>query len=246
MTSDRLIDIFALLAQREVENPHGGSLCTVAAEIIDLSGAGIALSSDGAQLTSLCTSNEVAGTLMDLEITLREGPCSDASSGEDVVSEADLIVNQKARWPVYTPLATSAGARAVFGFPVRIGAIRLGALSLYRDESGSLTEHQASDGYLMASVVARAVLAMQAGAPAGSLASELEHEAAFDFTIHQAAGMVAVQGTMSIGHALVALRTHAFGSSTALLALARRVVAREIALDPESGEWREALGGSYS
>ena len=98
----------------------------------------------------------------------------------------------------------------------------------------------------MASVVGRAVLAMQAGAPAEALAAELEREVAFDFTIHQAAGMVSVQGAMSVGNALVTLRTHAFATSTALLALAKRVVAREVIFEPASGAWREATGGTYT
>ena len=38
----------------------------------------------------------------------------------------------------------------------------------------------------MASVIGRAILAMQAGASGGALAAELEREATFDFAIHQA------------------------------------------------------------
>lgn len=245
MPNNRLIDLLALLAKREESNPQGGSLCKVAAEITHLSGAGIALVSEGSLLTRLCTSNAVAGTLLDLEMTLREGPCTDASIGAATVEE-DLVLPASSRWLVYAPLATSAGARAVFGFPVRIGAVRLGALSLYRNKRGKLTDSQTSDGYLMASVVGRAVLAMQAGASAGALATELKREAAFDFIIHQAAGMVSVQGAMSVGNALVTLRTHAFATNTALLALAKRVVAREVIFEPGSGKWREATGRTYT
>jgi hypothetical protein len=230
------------LAKCEESNPHGGSLCRVAADITDLSGAGIALVSESSLLTRLCICNDVAGALLDLEMTLQEGPCTDASAGTAIVEEEDLVAPTNSRWLVYGPLATAAGARAVFAFPVRIGAVRLGALSLYRNKQGRLTDSQVSDGYLMASVVGRAVLAMQAGAPPGALAEELEREVAFDFTIHQAAGMVSVQGEMSVGNALVTLRTHAFATSTALLALAKRVVAREVIFEQASGVWREATG----
>jgi hypothetical protein len=122
---------------------------------------------------------------------------------------------------------------------VRIGAIRLGALSLYRDQPGALSPSQASDAYLMASVIGRAVLAMQAGAPNHTLASELEREATFDFSVHQAAGMVAVQGSMTVGNALVALRAHAYATDTALSDLALRVVVRETSFDPHFGIWRD-------
>ena len=44
MATDRLVDIFSLMAQYERDGANEGSLCMVAAEITELSGAGIALS----------------------------------------------------------------------------------------------------------------------------------------------------------------------------------------------------------
>lgn len=235
-----------LLAKRERSHPRAGSLCSVAAEFTNLSGAGIALRSSSQQYTSLCTSNGVARTLMDLEITVGEGPCVDACESEYSIDEQDLRRSIEPRWSAYGPLATVAGAHAVFGFPVRIGVIRLGALSLYRDTPGPLSPSQASDAYLMASVIGRAVLSMQAGAPGDQLASELEREVTFDFSVHQAAGMVAVQGAMSVGNALVALRAHAFALNCALADLAQRVVVREVYFEPITASWREKRGESSS
>jgi hypothetical protein len=187
-------------------------------------------------------SNVAATELMDLEMTLREGPCNDACHGENAIADADLLEAKKARWVMYTPQAVMIGARAVFGFPVRIGAVRLGALSLYRDKRGSLTYEQASDGYLMASVIGRAILAMQAGASGSALAAELEREATFDFAIHQAVGMLAVQGSTDVGEALVLLRSHAFATSTPISTLAVRVISREIGYLPSSGTWLDKTG----
>ncbi len=231
--------VLTLLAQRERSHPQSGSLCAVAAEFTDVSGAGIALVSSGPQFTSLCTSNSVARELMDLEITVGEGPCLDACLSEFAIDESNLVASNDERWVAYAPSATVAGAHAVFGFPVRIGAIRLGALSLYRDRPGALSPSQAADAYLMAAVIGRAVLAMQAGAPNDTLASELEREATFDFSVHQAAGMVAVQGSMTVGNALVALRAHAYATDSALSDLALRVVVRETSFDPNFGIWRD-------
>jgi len=239
VASDRLMAILTLLSQRGRTHSQVGSLCSVAAEFTDLSGAGIALVSSGRQYTSLCTSNSTARTLMDLEFTVGEGPCVDACMSEFAIDEVDLIATNDRRWAAYAPSATIAGAHAVFGFPIRIGAIRLGALSLYRDRPGPLYGSQLSDAYLMASVIGRAILSMQAGAPQDTLAAELEREATFDFSVHQAAGMVAVQGSMTVGDALVALRAHAFASNTALSELAIRVVTRQYHFDPISDAWRD-------
>jgi hypothetical protein len=234
-----------LLAQRERTNRKAGSLCAVASEFTNLSGAGIALVSSGDQFTKLCTSNATARTLMELELTVGEGPCIEACTSDNAIDEDDLGAKSAQRWLAYTPAAGAAGANAVFGFPVRIGAIRLGALSLYRDVPGPLSVSQSSDAYLMASVIGRAVLAMQAGAPGDTLAAELEREAAFDFSVHQAAGMVAVQGSMSVGSALVALRAHAFATNASLSELALRVVVRETYFDPVTSSWHGESGTNF-
>jgi len=244
VATDRLLTILMLLAQRERSHPKGRSLCAVAAEFTNLSGAGVALVSSGQQYTSVCTSNVVARKLMELEITVGEGPCVDACISEYAIDESDLSANFERRWLAYSPLASMAGAHAVFAYPVRIGAIRLGALSFYRDVPGPLSAAQSADAYLMASVIGRAILSMQAGAPHDTLAAELEREVTFDFSVHQAAGMIAVQGSMSVGNALVALRAHAFATNESLSELAMRVVIREISFDPHSGAWLEESGKS--
>ncbi len=245
MATDRLLTILMLLAKRERTHPKAGSLCSVAAEFTNLTGAGVALLSSGQQYTSVCTSNAVSRKLMELEIAVGEGPCVDACFSDVAIDESDLATNLERRWMAYSPMASVAGAHAVFAYPVRIGAIRLGALSFYRDVPGPLSASQSADAYLMASVIGRAILSMQAGAPRDTLAAELEREVTFDFSVHQAAGMIAVQGSMSVGNALVALRAHAFATNASLSELALRVVIREVSFDPRTGAWLEESGNSY-
>jgi hypothetical protein len=242
--TQRLVAIFELLAQHERTGPAAGMLCSVAAEITGLTGAGIALVSSGEQLTSMCASNAVADDLMDLEMTVGSGPCVDACSSDVAVREERLERSSNPRWLAYTNGAVALGAGAVFAFPVRIGAVQLGAMALYRDREGALTESQESDAYLMAAVIARAVLALQARALKGSLATGLEREGTFDFQVHQAAGMIAVQASMTLGDALVALRSHAYALTTPLSDTAARVVARELWYDRELDTWRNVWGRS--
>ena len=220
----------------ERETTRGFTLCAVAAEFMELDGAGVALMSDREDLTSLCTSNVAAGALMDLEITLGEGPTTDASRG-DTIEDTNLAGTTEANWSVYRPEAVALGARAVFAYPVRMGAIRFGALSLYRKSPGPLDEGQSSDAYLMASVVGRAILAAQAGTSHDSLVGEMNGASILDFRVHQAAGMLAVQGSMSVKDALVLLRARAFGTGSQLSDLAGRVVSGTTRFEPVSKEW---------
>jgi hypothetical protein len=244
MVAERLLDIFSLMASHDAGGGQPPSLCSVAAEITGLDGAGISLSSESEELTSLCISNDMARVLMDLELVLGEGPGIDASMGGIAVDEADLFDTDETRWVAYAPQAAAAGARAVFGFPVRMGAVRFGALSLFRESPGPLSEDQASDAYLMASVIGRALLTMQAGSPSGDLAQELRGQSGLDFRVHQAAGMVAVQGSISVKEALVLIRAHAYATQSELVQLARAIVTRATRFDPLTDDWVEDEGQS--
>jgi hypothetical protein len=236
VVADRLVDIFTLMERFDHERMGTETLCAVATEFLTLDGAAIALTSDVDVLTTLCSSGPIAKELMDLEVIVGEGPATHASL--DRAIEVPDLVDATLRWPMYSPRALELGARAVFGFEVRLGAIRFGALSLYRESPGPLVGTQVSDGYLMASVIARSVLSQQAGATSESLIGEIGAASTLDFSVHQAAGMIAIQGSMSVRDALVTLRAHAFASNCQLRELAERVVSREAAFDSDSGTWK--------
>jgi hypothetical protein len=179
---------------------------------------------------SLCTTDQVSRLIEDLQYTLGEGPCLDAYQQGKVVTEPDLADPATRRWPSFTPSAVQAGARAVFGFPLRVGTVHLGALNLYRDVPGSLTGDQYADALIVADVAARWVLKAQAGAPPGTVAEDLEANAEFHFAVHNAVGIVSVQEGISVTEALVRLRAFAYSSDRPLADVAQDVIARRLRL----------------
>jgi hypothetical protein len=152
----------------------------------------------------------------------------DAYQQDRPVLEPDMVDPVFARWLAFTPAAIAAGVRAVFGFPMHVGTVRLGALNLYRDQPGELNDEQHADALVMAGVAARAVLSLQAHAPRGLLAAELEAGSDFRFVVHQASGMVSAQLEVSVGEALVRLRAYAFANDRPLTDIAEEVVARRL------------------
>jgi len=189
------------------------------------------LMSDDVARGSVCSSNDVSALIEELQFTLGEGPCVDAYRQDRPVAEPDLADPEMRRWVAFTSAAVAAGARAVFGFPLQVGSVRLGALNFYRDRPGPLSDDQHADGLVLAGVVARAVLDMQAQAPPGELAADLESGSDFRFVLHQAAGMVSAQLEVSIAEALVRLRAYAFAHGRLLNDVAAAVVARQLRLD---------------
>jgi len=211
-------------------------LCQVCAEATDMSGAGIMLMSGDVPHGSLCTANEMSDAIEQLQYDLGEGPCVDAYRQDWPVLEPDLAQPGAPRWSTFAPPAIAAGVRAVFGFPLQVGSVRLGALNLCRDRPGPLSDGQHADALVMAGIAAQAVLVLQAGALPEELASELEAGSDFHYVVHRAAGMVAAQLEVSVGQALVRLRAYAFGNERPLTEVAKDVVARKLRFDADSGE----------
>jgi GAF domain-containing protein len=195
-----------------------------------VNGAGVMLMSGDIPRGSLCTTDQVSQLIEELQYTLGEGPCVDAYQQDQVVAEPDLAEPVTRRWPAFTAPALQAGVRAVFGFPLRVGTVHLGALNLYRNLPGTLTGDQHRDALVMADVAARWVLEAQAGAPPDTVAEELQVGANFHFAVHNAAGVVSVQEDISVTEALIRLRAFAFSSDRLLADVANDVIARRLRL----------------
>lgn len=203
-------------------------LCEVTRDVAGMSGAGIMLMSGDVPRGSLHSTNDVSHLIEELQYTLGEGPCVDAYTEGQVVSEPDLAQPDLPRWLAFSPPALEAGARAVFAFPLRVGTARLGALDLYRDDPGPLTDEQHADALVLADMLANWVLDVQANAKPGTIAEELERGADFYVVVHNAAGAVSVQLDVSVTEALIRLRAYAFANDRPLRDVAEDVVARTL------------------
>jgi hypothetical protein len=235
MAGDRLLRILAELSSGWTSEAEPARLCELCANISFMSGAGIMLMTGDTQQGSVCSSNPVSALIEELQFTLGEGPCVDAHRDDRPVAEADLANPDMPRWLAFAPPAVAAGARAVFGFPMRVGGVRLGALNLYRDRPGPMSDDQYADALVLAGVAAQAGVALQANASPGALSTALEEGANFRFVVHQASGMVAVQLGVSVGEALARLRAYAFGNDILLAEVAEAIVARKLRLDDRPG-----------
>jgi GAF domain-containing protein len=105
-------------------------LCLAVTQDLELAGATVTLMPDvGRDGVAGASSPEMARA-EELQLHAGEGPTSEAyQSGEPVVvtDPASLL----SRWPDYAPLAVAEGVSAVVALPLRVGAARLGALTLY-------------------------------------------------------------------------------------------------------------------
>jgi hypothetical protein len=231
-------DRLSVVLRAVAENGEDGAgsvvdrVCAAATMLLSVSGAGISLMLDGELRGAAGVSDPGIAAIQELELELGEGPGAEAWRSGAPVLTSDLAAGADTRWPVFAPAALRAAVRAVFAFPVALGAIRLGVLVLYRDRPGVLTADQTAYGLVSADIATWVILGLQAGAPTRDglpelLAGEPTHWA----EIHQATGKVAVQLEISLEEALVRLRAHAFATGRPLRAIARNIVAGELRLE---------------
>lgn len=231
MSLERRRHILAELTASGEGGAPTGRLCDVGRRVIGVTGAGIMLFSKDVPVGSVCAASYGSAVIEELQFTLGEGPCVDAYQLDTPILEPNLAAPTEPRWLAFTGPALDAGVRAIFGFPVGVGAVRLGALNLYVDRPGSLTDEQHADALIFADVAAEYVLALQSGQTTDDLAAELKQGSNFHYVVHQAAGMVSAQIGISLADALVRLRAHAFSTQRPLTDVAADVVRRRLRFD---------------
>ncbi len=179
-------------------------------------------------------SDPVAEAVEQVEYTLGQGPCMAAYRSRTPVFDPDLAADTgdgTLQWPEFRRGALVAGVRAAFGFPLLVDRICIGALNLYHDRSGALTEDQVGDAIVLARLASRTLLAWQADAPPGTVAWQLEQTRNHRMHVHQATGMISVQAGCSLADALVLLRAYAFAQDCPISDVAADVVSDRVRFD---------------
>ncbi|WP_405020317.1 GAF and ANTAR domain-containing protein [Kitasatospora sp. NBC_00070] len=207
-------------------------IAVVAAEALGVDGLALSLSTGTAlTVTELvwCT-DDSAREFEDLQLTLGEGPGPEAVRTGAMVWVPDLSRISAERWPVLAVEAVGLSARAVFCFPMAIGAIRVGVLSAVRCTPGPLTPDQTDDALVLASALTARCLNQDEPTPGTTDPTdplcELQHA-----VVHQATGMLSVQLSLPLADALLRLRAHAWSSGRSIVATAKDVVERRLRLD---------------
>jgi hypothetical protein len=185
-----------------------------------------------------------AGPLEDVQFTVSEGPGVDAFESGRAVLVSDLgsgVQSSAGRWPAFREVAHRLGVRAVFAFPLQLGAASLGALTLYHLRPGALGGPDLARAVRLSDAAAFAVLDLIVGAAAeGTEQSDEETlgDADAEFyrsEIYQAAGMLKVQLGVSIEVAMVRLRSHAFATGRPTGDVAGDIVRRTLRLEADNG-----------
>lgn len=233
--ADRAIGVWlsiTALARRDGTPVSVRHAVTACAEAVG-AGAALSMSASGGSHEPVFATDPRSDELEDLQATLGQGPSAEVIGGVGPVLESELAgAGALARWPQFAPAAVARGVAAVFALPVGVGAARLGALGLYRDWPGALSQNQFDAVLLYADAVLMLALDERGGLAPGTVdlldVGFTERRA----EVHQAAGMVSVQLGVPLTDALVALRAYAYSEGRTIAQVAADLIARRLSFTP--------------
>jgi GAF domain-containing protein len=233
----RVVEILsALLTEGRSGVALPAALVEMCARALPVNGVGVALMTDDGPAGTVAVTDGTALQLEELQFSLGEGPCVDASRTGRPVLQPDLASTARPRWPAFAAGADAAGMAAVFAFPLGVGGIRVGVLDLYRTTVGVLSHEALAEALSFADAATTLLLHLQAMDAGSGLSvdwlSVLDDRA----EVHQATGIVAVHAAVSLQEALLLLRARAYADQRPI---------GELALDVLNGsvDYRRALDG---
>jgi diguanylate cyclase (GGDEF)-like protein len=156
MATEQLSDVLGEFARTMVTDfPIQGILDHLVKRIVDImpvTGAGVTVIAPGVEPRYVAASDQAAMRYEELQSELSEGPCLAAYQTGKAIAVPDLTRDDRFRR--FGPQAIAVGLAAVFTFPLNHEDLRLGALDLYRDSPGDLSEESMATAQTLADVAA--------------------------------------------------------------------------------------------
>jgi hypothetical protein len=206
--------------------------CQACVRVLPVQRAAIVVDERDAGMQPWCTTDDVAAGVEAVQATVGEGPAVDAVATGLPVPVPDLAGDYQ-RWPGFAAaLARTRISGAMIAMPLQLGAVRFGALDLYRDAPGQLDGVAMSAGLHIADLITTRLMVVRPARTSDrdGAAPWLEEPLA-SRAIHQAAGMVVAQLEIGVPDAYARLRAYAFGHGMSLAEVAEAVVVRRIRFD---------------
>ncbi|MCM6775324.1 GAF and ANTAR domain-containing protein [Nocardia sp. CDC159] len=211
--------------------------CHACVHVLPVQRAAIVIDEHHAGVQPWYSSDAMAAGVEAVQATVGEGPAVDAVATGRPVPVSDLA-GPGDRWPGFADaLADTDASGAMFAIPLQLGAIRFGALDLYRDTPGEPDASIMSASLHIADLITDQLIRARTrrSTPAAIHPDDLLwlEQPLASRAIHQAAGMVVAQSNIAVPDAYARLRAYAFGHGMSLAEVSRAVIARRIRFEAD-------------
>ena len=168
-------------------------------ELLDAAEVGLVLADSQGHLRVMAASTERMHMLDLFEVQTSEGPCLDCYRSGDAVLNVELE-RAEARWPVFAPMARSAGFRAVHVLAMRLRDQVIGAVNIFHTSTVAISERDIHLAQALADVATIGLLQERAVRHASELSEQLQRALTSRVVIEQAKGAVAERAGRRHGH----------------------------------------------
>jgi GAF domain-containing protein len=227
-----LLEAFATLADTLVADYDVVEMLQVLVdtcrEVLDVTAVGLLLADpDAGNLDLVASTSEESRIVETLQLGAEAGPCVECFRTGRPVLVPDIEATGD-RWAEFRASAAEQGFRGVFAIPMRLREQTIGALNLFRSETGQLNERDLRAAQALADVATIGILHERSFRANDILRDQLQGALNSRVAIEQAKGVLAHRHEIDMDEAFRMLRGYARSNRLPLAAVARGVVERRI------------------
>ncbi|TFD15092.1 ANTAR domain-containing protein [Cryobacterium sp. TMT1-2-2] len=198
-------------------------------ELLDATAAGLLLADPSGELQVVASTSEESYLVEVMQQQAGAGPCVDCFLTGKVVTIGDLK-DSGDKYPDFTEAALSQGFRSVHAIPMRVRDRTIGALNLFRTDTGDVTPEDAAIGQAMADVATISILQERTVREDPVVNEQLQRALNSRILIEQAKGVIAQISTVDMDQAFKRLRADARARNQTMRESAENVINRRIQL----------------
>ncbi|MFF0268507.1 GAF and ANTAR domain-containing protein [Kribbella sp. NPDC004536] len=198
-------------------------------ELLEVSACGILLVDHHGVLNLVAASSEQARLVELVQLQSLEGPCLDAFNTGRPVQYADLR-DGASPWPAFSAAAVDGGYLSVQALPMRLRDSTLGAVNVFSEEVGPLSDDTVVLGQALADAATIGILHQRALARQEVVTEQLQNALNSRILIEQAKGYLSHSLSITVDEAFAVLRSHARSTNRRLTDVATDAVQGRLTL----------------
>ncbi len=197
--------------------------------LLDATAAGLMLAGPDGVLQVLASTSEESRLIEVLQQETGAGPCVECYVTGVPITIRD-IAGTGDRWPKFKDAAATQGFQSVHAFPLRVRGKTIGAMNLFRIETGELSEEDVAIGQALADVSTISILQERSIRESAIVNDQLQRALNSRILVEQAKGVISEISNVSTNEAFERLRTYARSHRTSLTDTAEAVLGRTLTL----------------
>jgi len=151
------------------------AVCATAVELVDGCDHASLMLRRGGRIETVAASDDVARRIDELEKELGQGPCLDAIDEDESDQHICPDLTEGSNWPeLAIRIKAETSVEGMAGFRLRQDGQRVGALNVFSDTAGSLTEHSLDQAIMLTAFASVTLAALERGEEATTLRRGLE------------------------------------------------------------------------